>query len=194
MPIKDEILIPQNKDTSFGGDVLPGTDGRWSLGSLTKRWLKVIAKIVQAINIVYTGNLKPTRNSGTYTGFVFVPLPVPYTHDSFNGDSFSDVGSNTKIENTGWSTTIPAEAKALLLRIMCRDSGSAGTAGLYFAVRPSSTATIGSLVCRLGEITNDQYADATGVVSCTDGDIWYICNASGTSTLDVWIWCFGYWI
>ena len=35
-------------------------------------------------------------------------LTEPYTNTTFDGDSFSDVAAHTKIENTSWSTTIPA--------------------------------------------------------------------------------------
>lgn len=194
MPVKDEILIPPLRDQSFSGDVLPGEDGRWNVGSLAKRWNKLVAKILRVINIEYTGNLKPERGGVVYTGYAFVPLTTPLTHSSFNGDSFSDVGSNTKIENTSWSSTIPGEAKALLIRCACRDSGSAATAGLHFALHGTSAAADPTLVVRPSGKANDDFAEQVGFVPCTDGDLWYQCNASGTTTLDVYLWCFGYCI
>ena len=120
-------------------------------------------------------------------------LTTPYTNTSFDGDSFSSVGSRTKIENTSWSTTIPADAKALLIRCRARDSGSAAGTGLYFALYAKSTGTITLYNC-LDGVTNDSVRDETTVVPCTDGDIWYQCNASGADTMDVWLTCLGYWI
>ena len=121
-------------------------------------------------------------------------LTTPYTNTTFDGDSFSDVAANTKIENTSWSTTIPIDAKALLIRAVCRDSGSGGTNDLNFRLYPASAATVPALGVYLNGVPNDEYASETAVVPCTDGDLWYRCNASGASTLDVWLYCFGYWI
>ena len=120
-------------------------------------------------------------------------LTTPYTNTDFDGDSFSDVAANTKIENTDWSTTIPATAKALIIRILCRDSGSAATAGLYVALAGAAAATGFPLVCRPSGKANNDFADSSGVVPCTDGDIWYQINASGASTMDVWLECYGWW-
>ena len=118
---------------------------------------------------------------------------TPLTNASFNGDSFSDVAVTTKIENTGWSTTIPADAKALLIRISARDSGSAANT-VYFNLYPASGATTAALSLTLTDYTNDTTRSETGVIPCTDGDLWYQCGASGADTLDVWLYCFGYWI
>lgn len=121
-------------------------------------------------------------------------LTTPYTNANFNGDSFSDVGANTKIENTDWSTTIPANAKALLIYGQCQDSGSAATAGLYFALFPAAAATAAAFAMGPSGKANDDYAWEMATVPCTDGDVWYKVNASGANTFDVWLWCFGYWI
>lgn len=120
-------------------------------------------------------------------------LTTPYTNADFDGDSFSDVAANTKIENTSWSTTIPSDAKALLIRLGIRDSDSANTAGLYFELFGAAAAGIGSLRLYLSGVPNNQFMAETAVVPCTDGDIWYRCNASGADTMDVYLRCFGYW-
>ena len=119
---------------------------------------------------------------------------TPYTNTNFDGDSFSDVAANTKIENTDWSTTIPADAKALLIKVRARDSDSANTNGLYVALYGAAAAASASVTLYLNGIPNDTDAAETAVVPCTNGDIWYQCNASGADTLDVWLLCFGYWI
>jgi len=120
-------------------------------------------------------------------------LTEPLTNTDFDGDSFSDVAALTKIENTSWSTTIPADAKALLIRILCRDSGSAATTNLYVSLFGAAAAVYPSLAARPSSLTNNDYAEASGIVPCTDGDIWYTINASAASTMDVWLQCFGWW-
>jgi hypothetical protein len=145
-------------------------------------------------DIHYDGDLRPVRSGTTYTGYTFVPLTTPITHTSFDGDSFSDVSTSTKIENTSWSTTIPSDAKALLMRVYARDSASESTNGLYFLIGPSATYYYSGGV-HLQNVANDQFAVEAGqVVPCTNGDIWYQCDASGTGTLDVWLEAWGYWI
>lgn len=125
------------------------------------------------------------------SGYRFFPLTTPLTHTSFNGDSFSDVGTATKIENTGWSSAIPSNAQALLIQAITRDSGTWGTNGLYFAVGPSSSQA-NALVSR--PAGGDVWVEAQGVVPCVDGDIYYEVEASGTSTLECYLFCWGYWI
>jgi|GEM_PF-3212626 len=143
-------------------------------------------------DIYFDGNLKSVKTS-VYDVYAFHPLTTPLSHTSFNGDSFSDVSTSTKIENTSWSSTIPAEAKALLLNIYVRDSGSAGEADAYFAVGPNATYWY-ALFVGCGGLVNDAMAHGGHTVPCTDGDIYYRVAASGVDTLDVTMRCWGYWI
>jgi hypothetical protein len=145
-------------------------------------------------DINYAGDIKPSRSSTSYTGSVFVPLTTPYTNTSFDGDSFSDVSSNTKIENTSWSTTIPASATAVLLKVQVRDSGSAGTSGLYFAVNGSSSVSTFTVLADPSGKDNDDWIYETAVCPCNNGDLWYRCNASGAGTMEVYLEIWGYWI
>ena len=125
-------------------------------------------------------------------GPIFHPLTTPYTHTSFDGDSFSTVAVNTLIDNASWSTTIPADAVALALRIRIRDSGSTG--GAYgFALWAAAAGVHSTAVVFASRAVDDQYSDDTVVVPCTAGDIWYTISASGAVRMDVWLWCFGYW-
>jgi len=194
MAVKDEVLIPKKGDQSIEGNVYPATDGRWNFGSLTARWHKIIAKILSVINIEYTGNLKPERDGTTYTGFVFVPLLDPLTHSSFGGASFSDVAALTKIENTSWSSTIPAEARALAIRMAIRDSGSSTVTSCAVRLYAYSTATQHGMEVQCAGINNDALASSHAIVPCTNGDIWYTVDATGTNTLDIWLRCTGYFI
>jgi len=120
-------------------------------------------------------------------------LPEPYTNTTFDGDSFSTVAAHTKIENTSWSTTVPATAKALIIRMVARDSGSAADLGVRFELYSTSTATSPAAAVRPAGTTNDALTEIQAVIPCTDGDVWYECGASGASTLDVWLLCIGYW-
>ena len=120
-------------------------------------------------------------------------LDEPYTNTDFDGDSFSSVGAHTKIENSDWSTTVPTDAKALIIRMIARDSGSAASTALYFSIYATSTATNPAAAVRPAGITNDAVAEIQGIVPCTDGDVWYRCSASGANTMDVWLTVVGYW-
>ena len=145
-------------------------------------------------DIHYDGNLKSVKSATAHDVYGFHPLTTPYTNTTFDGDSFSDVGTNTKIENTSWSTTIPADAKALLIQAVIRDSGSAGTSNLAFKLYGASGAAYASMEVYCSGAPNDSFVAQNGVVPCTDGDIWYQVNASGADTMDVYLRCFGYWI
>jgi len=119
-------------------------------------------------------------------------LTEPYTNTDFDGDSFSTVAAHTKIENTAWSTTIPTDAKALIIEAQCRDSGSAAN-NANVTLFSTATATNAALTVRAGGKVNDYIATNQGIVPCTDGDIWYRCTASGANTLDIWLRVIGYW-
>ena len=212
---KDEHLIPKTDNTySIGVD--GSTQRRWKDAHFAgtvyaanaeitgSTFISVDARIggglyvggtgtdPDADDIHYDGNLKSVKSATAYDVYGFHPLTTPLTHTSFNGDSFSDAAA-TKIENTSWSSTIPADAKALLIRIAARDSGSSGETTIHFEVGPSN-AQPDALGCRLAGLADDAIGEEQGVVPCTDGDIWYGVEASGASTLDCWLECWGYWI
>ena len=125
---------------------------------------------------------------------VFLDDDDNWTHTDFDGDSFSDVGAHTKIENTGWSSTIPANAKAIIIRGAIRDSGSAAAATCRLQLFSSSTATYAALEISCAGIANDGVAGGQGTVPCTDGDVWYRIEASGANTMDVWLQVVGYYL
>jgi hypothetical protein len=127
-------------------------------------------------------------------GPVFLKRPI--THTSFDGDSFNDVSTPTLIENTSWSRDIPEGAKALLLRIRIRDSGSESGSGIYFTCGPSSD-EFEALSVTANNVTNNTQVHQNGICPCIDGDIYYECGTSGGgsgTTLDIWLECWGYWL
>jgi hypothetical protein len=130
------------------------------------------------------------QRSGT-TGYILIPLTTPINHTSFNGTNYSTVATATKIENTSWTSTIPATAQALLIQIQCYDTGTLGTTGLYFNVGPSSTYWYACAAIPPGGSVR---ANDTQVVPCVNGDIWYRISASGTNTMNVTLRIWGYFI
>lgn len=145
-------------------------------------------------DIAYDGNLQSYKSSTFHDVYAFRPYTTPRTNTDFDGDSFSTTGTHTKIENTGWvnSPGVPSDAKAINLRIRVRDSATVNSdTTLYFAIHATST---GNSVAVARPIGGDFFTDFVAAVPCTDGDIWYTCNASGTNTMDVWLEVTGYWI
>jgi len=176
----------------IGQDADPGTDnlivdGATRIG--TGLYVGSTGTAPDADDIHFDGNLKSVKSSTTYDVYAFHPLSAPLTNTSFDGDSFSDVGTATKIENTSWSSAIPADAKALLIQIIAADSGAGDN---WFAIGPTSTYWYAMSARPVHG--SDYPNENTGPVPCTDGDIYYRVEASGTSTMDVWLRCWGYWI
>jgi len=86
----------------------------------------------------------------------------------------------------------PVGIKAVLLKMVTRDSVAWGTSDLYFACGPSSTEWAAAGVRPAG---GDVLIENTAVVPCdANGDVWYRINASGASTMDVWLQIWGYFI
>lgn len=174
-------------DGQFTSGLVPAQDDTSDIGvASTNEWKDI--HIAGDLN--YSGDLKPTRASVQYTGALPVPFTTPIGHGSFDGDSFSDVGTYTKIENTSWNTALPADAKALLIRLRCRDSASATTSGLFVALSGDGTNSL--LVARPSGKPNDDFAERICWMPCTNGDIWYRVEASGTDTMDIFLHCFGW--
>ena len=121
-------------------------------------------------------------------------VPEAYTNTDFDGDSFSTVAAHTKIENTSWSTTIPSDARGLLIRIQAADSGSAGNTNINFRLYATAGAGLAAARVDLDGVPNDSLVNQTVLIPCTDGDVWYRCTASGAGTMDVWLRVFGYWV
>ena len=123
----------------------------------------------------------------------FVPLTTPLTSTSWDGDAYSTTGK-TLIDLSAVFGA-PAGIKAIAVIIACRDSGSAGTGGLYFLVSPNITTGQGAVTLRISGVTNDEYRDTAGVCPCdSNGDIYYQITASGALTMDCFITIWGYWL
>ena len=141
-------------------------------------------------DIYYFGNLIPQRNSTGYYGYAYVPLTVPLTSTSWDGDARSDEGWTAIDLQTVFSA--PAGIKAVTCFIMVRDSGTHPLTAEYFAL---AAANAGTTQVGIHPHGSDMLQDCAGVCACdANGDIWYTCNASGSSTMDVWLYITGYFI
>ena len=119
-------------------------------------------------------------------------LTTPLTSTSWDGDSFSTT-AKTKID---LSTVFgaPAGIKAVLVRLVARDSGSS-TGYCQLGLSPNSTANSVAVQCYLQGVANDVYVSANGIVPCdANGDVYYQIVASGSGTLDAIIEIWGYWL
>lgn len=188
MPIKDEIIIPRKGDQSFEGDVLPGTDGRWNIGSLAKRWRRVIAKTIAGETLEYTGCITPKKGGVLYAAFPMVYLKEPLTSTSWDGDSFSTVGTSTQLDLSS-VFGVPAGITAVLMNTQVKDSAGAGN--YYFGCGPSSTYWYAQTIY---SVSSSVYCQGRPVaIPCdSNGDVWYRIAASGSNTLNVYIRIWGY--
>ena len=142
----------------------------------------------------YTGNLTPYRGTTTFVGSIFVPLTAPLTSTSWDGDSFStSVGSQFLDMSAAFGASYPTSGvKAVLLWVMGRDSATWPTDDLWIDFGPSSTYYYaGGLQVFGGDIRNQGM-----LILPTDanGDLYYRVKASGTSTFDVWLRVWGYFL
>ena len=122
----------------------------------------------------------------------FIPLTAALTSTSWDGDSFSTT-AKTLIDLSA-VFGVPAGVKAIYLRAVIRDSGSAGNTDIYLVLGPTNAGGAG-LNVRCGGRPNDFWEDQTIIVPCdANGDVYYQIVASGGSTMDVYLFIWGYWI
>lgn len=126
----------------------------------------------------------------TLAGWHF--LTAPLTSTAWDGDARSTT-AKTLIDLSA-VFGVPAGVKAVLVRLVTRDSGS--SAGYcQLGLSPNSTADSVAIQCYLQGVANDVYISANGIVPCdANGDIYYQVVASGTGTLDATIEIWGYWL
>lgn len=133
---------------------------------------------------------RAARQEAHSHGSAWVYLNEPLESSKFDGDAHS-TEAKTEIDWADFSFTI--NPKAVLVRMLARDSASASSTGLYAILSPNNTAGSGALTVRPSGVTNDYLVDGTGVVPCSaNGKIYYQIVASGASTFDLWIQVWGY--
>lgn len=116
---------------------------------------------------------------------------TPYTSTAWDGDSYSTASKALQDLSTVFG--IPANVKAVYVWVAIRDSGSA-TGDPRITLDATDTANAGiSIGC--GGLTNDALTRATAIVPCdANGDIYTQINATGASTLDIFLRIWGYLI
>jgi hypothetical protein len=130
------------------------------------------------------------RAVGAVAGPRFVPLQTPLTSTSWDGDSYSTT-AKTLIDLSAVFGA-PAGIKAVLCYVTIRDSGSAA-GDPYLILSPNNTAASGLAATCAGQ-ANDSASRQVIIVPCdANGDVYHQINASGASTMDVWIELWGYW-
>lgn len=136
-----------------------------------------------------TGDLKD-GNGVLYGRPVF--LTTPLTSSSWNGAGRSTTAKTLINLNSDFG--VPAGAKAVLVRMTARDSGSSSGYN-QLMLSPSATAGSAAVQCYLQGVPNDVYVSANGICPCNSGgNIYYQIAASGTGTLDASIEIWGYWL
>jgi hypothetical protein len=117
-------------------------------------------------------------------------LTTPLTSTSWDGDARSTT-SATKID-TSAVFGVPDGVKALIVRVLARDSATFPNTSTYFQIGSSSSA---NNQIRLYPVGGDIMATVTGICNCdANGDIYYSLASSGTDTMDCWIYIWGYWL
>ena len=128
----------------------------------------------------------------TSAGWVILPQASRLTSSAWDGDARSTTGS-TLIDMSAVFGT-PENIDAVLLRVSCRDSGSAAAPGWKRAWIRFDNVAPGddSVVVRAADM-DDRWADQYPVVATNaDGDIYFDCQAKDTDTLRVDIVVLGY--
>jgi hypothetical protein len=118
-------------------------------------------------------------------------LTTPLTSTDWDGDAYS-TASKTLIDLSSVFGA-PAGIKAVLLKVILRDSASSG-ADCAIYLSPNNISGSG-MTASCERITNDVTVFRSFVVPCdSNGDIYYQTAASGSGTLDVWLEIHGYWV
>jgi hypothetical protein len=119
-------------------------------------------------------------------------LSTPLTSTAWDGDAFSTT-AKTLIDLSA-VFGVPAGVKAILVRLVARDSGSS-SGYCHLSLSPNNTADSVCIQAYLQGVANDVYVSTNGIVPCdANGDVYYQIVASGTGTLDATIQIWGYWL
>ncbi len=144
--------------------------------------------LLEIVDISAASSRKVTREA--LAGWTF--LTSPLTSTDWDGDARSTTAKT--LIDLSVVFGVPAGVKAVLVRMIARDSGSSSGYN-QLMLSPNSTAGSAAVQCYLQGVANDVYVSANGIVPCdVNGDIYYQITASGTGTLDAIIEIWGYWL
>lgn len=158
---------------------------------------KVTASGVGTLDLyirIYGYLLPPTNPALTAMAGRWKYLNAPLTAAAWNNQPYSTTGA-TLIDLSA-TFGVPAGVKAILARIVIRDSGSAAVVPpneLIFHLTPDPLVASPAYV-RCDGVANDRWVEQTVVVPCNaDGDLYYMLTASGVGTMDVIFRIWGYY-
>ena len=118
----------------------------------------------------------------------WVHLAAPLTSTAWDGDARSTEGVTPLDLSDVFG--VPAGVKAILLRVDCRDSGSAADS-VYFYAGPTATAYYQVVNRPPG---GDLKRQVQEVCNCDGGNIYYRIGASAGGSMDVWLEIWGYYV
>lgn len=122
----------------------------------------------------------------------WVFLTTPKTSTSWDGDAYSTT-AKTLIDLSA-VFGVPAGVKAILAKVVIRDSASDGANDNYLVLSPNSNNLSGIYWESWGRQA-DKWETHTSVVPCNvDGDVYYQILATGSGTMDVNFTIWGYLI
>ena len=117
-------------------------------------------------------------------------LTSPLTSTSWDGDAYSTTAKTVIDLSSVFS--VPANVKAVMVRLFIRDSGSAAAANNWMILSPNATADEGMGVLIAG-VANDEWRENSFWVTCdSNGDIYYQITASVASAMDVYLQIWAY--
>ena len=112
---------------------------------------------------------------------------------SFYNSTFSTTAKT--LINLSSTFGVPANVKAVRVRLLAKDSASAATVTCWFGLSPNNTANALDIGAWPGGKTNSAFDEQDGIVSCdANGNIYYQCVASGASTMTVILEINGYYL
>ena len=187
------VQNPANATATATASKIPIADGSGKLDTwVSDASTTVKGKVELATDGEATAGLAVQANDGRLNDGKWTYLAAPLTSTSFDGDAKSTT-SKTKIDMSAAFSGYPASAKAALIRLAARDSGSAGSNAPLVNLATNNTAGSAALCVRPAGLPNDYVAEGTGIVPTdANGDIYYQVAATGTGTLDIWIEIWGY--
>jgi hypothetical protein len=131
-----------------------------------------------------------TGASAWKTGYLFVPLTTKIDGSGWTGGARTTSGP-TSITVSSTFSGVPSDAKAILVRMIARDSASLHNTGLYFSLGPSSGDPYALATHPMG---GDVQVENMGIVPISSNVIYFRLVSSGTLTMDCWLSCYGYFI
>ncbi len=123
----------------------------------------------------------------------FYELKAPLTSTAWDSDTFSTT-SPTLLDLSA-VFGVPAGVRRVLVRLACKDSGSAGGSGYYVYLSPTDAPATAPMVLRPSGLPNNYWIEGIGEIPCTaDGDLWYAIGASGVNTMTIKLEIWGWWM